>query len=216
MTMSVSSTVKTIQNIMRKDAGTYGDAQRIEQLGWMFFLKILDDREHEFELLRDVYRSSLPEKLRWRSWAADREGITGDALLDFVDNELLRELSDLPVVEGDQRSALVREAFADANNYMKNGTLMRQVLNKINEIDFNSSTDRHLFGDVYETILRDLQSAGNAGEFYTPRAVTKFMVAMVNPRLGETVLDPACGTGGLFSRARSVESKRSICLTSCV
>jgi type I restriction enzyme M protein len=199
MTMSVSSTVKTIQNIMRKDAGTYGDAQRIEQLGWMFFLKILDDREHEFELLRDVYRSSLPEKLRWRSWAADREGITGDALLDFVDNELLRELSGLPVVEGDQRSALVREAFADANNYMKNGTLMRQVLNKINEIDFNSSTDRHLFGDVYETILRDLQSAGNAGEFYTPRAVTKFMVAMVNPRLGETVLDPACGTGGFLT-----------------
>ncbi len=185
---------------MRKDAGTYGDAQRIEQLAWMFFLKILDDRETEEELLDDDFKSPLPEKLRWRNWAADDEGITGDALLDFVDNKLLRSLKTLSVA-GNPRAAVVRTAFDDANNYMKNGTLMRQVINKVNEVDFNNSKDRHLFGDVYEQILKDLQSAGNAGEFYTPRAVTQFMVQMANPQLGEKVLDPACGTGGFLTAA---------------
>jgi type I restriction enzyme M protein len=194
---NVSSVVKTIQDIMRKDAGTYGDAQRLEQLGWMFFLKIFDDREKELELLRDRYRSPLPKHLRWSSWATDEEGITGEALLDFVNNTLLRTLKTMTGGTG-KMASLIRMVFEDSNNYMKNGTLMRQVINKINTIDFNVSTDRHMFGDIYEKLLRDLQSAGNAGEFYTPRAVTQFIVDQVNPRLGESVLDPACGTGGFL------------------
>ena len=194
---NVSTLVKSIQNIMRKDAGTYGDAQRLEQLGWMFFLKIFDDREKELALLRDDYVSPLAPELRWCNWAADEEGITGDALLDFVNNTLLPRLKNL-VTGGDRVAVLIRSAFEDANNYMKNGTLMRQVINKINAIDFNASDDRHLFGDIYEKLLKDLQSAGNAGEFYTPRAVTQFIVEQVDPRLGESVLDPACGTGGFL------------------
>ena len=194
---NVSTLVKSIQNIMRKDAGTYGDAQRLEQLGWMFFLKIFDDREKELELLLDDYASPLAPELRWCNWAADEEGITGDVLLDFVNNTLLPRLKNL-VTGGDRVAVLIRSAFEDANNYMKNGTLMRQVINKINGIDFNTSDDRHLFGDIYEKLLKDLQSAGNAGEFYTPRAVTRFIVEQVDPRLGESVLDPACGTGGFL------------------
>lgn len=197
---NVSNIVKSIQDIMRKDAGTYGDAQRLEQLGWMFFLKIFDDREQELELLRETYRSPLPEHLRWSSWATDAEGITGEALLDFVNNSLLPKLK---VLSGgaDKIAGLIRMTFDDANNYMKNGTLMRQVINKINGIDFNASDDRHMFGDIYEKILKDLQSAGNAGEFYTPRAVTQFIIEQVNPRLGESMLDPACGTGGFLTCA---------------
>ena len=194
---NVSNIVKTIQDIMRKDAGTYGDAQRIEQIAWLFFLKIFDDREKEMDLLRDNYKSPLPKNLRWSDWATDEEGITGDALLDFVNNTLLPKLKTLTGT--DRMHTLIRMTFEDANNYMKNGTLMRQVVNKINGIDFNTSTDRHIFGDIYEKILKDLQSAGNAGEFYTPRAVTQFIVDQVNPQLGESVLDPACGTGGFLT-----------------
>ena len=200
---NVSNIVKTIQDIMRKDAGTYGDAQRLEQLGWMFFLKIFDDREIELEAIRDNYKSALPRHLRWSEWAADAEGITGDALLDFVNNTLLPKLKAITGAPGGEAggniSALIRTAFEDANNYMKNGTLMRQVINKINGIDFNASDDRHMFGDIYEKLLKDLQSAGNAGEFYTPRAVTQFIVEQVNPQLGESVFDPACGTGGFIT-----------------
>jgi type I restriction enzyme M protein len=195
---NVSNIVKSIQDIMRKDAGTYGDAQRLEQLGWMFFLKIFDDREKELELLRDHYKSPIPQHLRWSSWATDEEGITGDALLAFVNNDLLPKLKVLGGGE-DKLSAIIRTTFEDANNYMKNGTLMRQVVNRINGIDYNASDDRHMFGDIYEKILKDLQSAGNAGEFYTPRAVTQFIVDQVNPRLGESILDPACGTGGFLT-----------------
>jgi type I restriction enzyme M protein len=194
---NVSNLVKTIQDIMRKDAGTYGDAQRLEQLGWMFFLGIFDDRDKELELLRDNYKSPLPEHLRWSNWAANEEGMTGEGLLDFVNIQLLPKLKTL-TSGGDKITSLIRMTFDDANNYMKNGTLMRQVINKINGIDFNSSDDRHMFGDIYEKLLKDLQSAGNAGEFYTPRAVTQFIVEQVNPRLGETFLDPACGTGGFL------------------
>ena len=196
---NVSTIVKTIQDIMRKDAGTYGDAQRLEQLGWMFFLKILDDRESQLELLKDDYHSPLPAHLRWRSWAGDEEGLTGEALLDFVNNTLLPKLKSVVAGQGDRMAQLIRMTFVDTNNYMKNGTLLKQVANKINGIDFNASDDRHMFGDIYEKILKDLQSAGNAGEFYTPRAVTQFIVEQVNPRLGETVLDPACGTGGFLT-----------------
>src|ERR1043166_4798003 len=198
---NVSNLVKSIQDIMRKDARTSRDGQRLEQLGWMFFLKIFDDREKELELLRDNYKSPLPQHLRWSEWAADEEGITGEALLDFVNNTLLPRLKKLASGAGDTLSTLIRTTFEDANNYMKNGTLMRQVINKINGIDFNASADLHLFGDIYEKLLRDLQSAGNAGEFYTPRAVTQFIVEQVNPRIGETILDPACGTGGFLVNA---------------
>ena len=197
---NVSNLIKTIQDIMRKDAGVDGDAQRLAQLGWMFFLKIFDDRETQLELFDDAYRSPLAKHLRWRTWATDAEGITGDALLDFTNNTLIPKLKTLPG-SGDKITVLIRAAFDGANNYMKNGTLMRQVINKINGIDFNASDDRHMFGDIYEKLLKDLQSAGNAGEFYTPRAVTQFIVEQVNPRLGETILDPACGTGGFLTCA---------------
>ncbi|MGG6270759.1 N-6 DNA methylase [Leptolyngbya sp. AN03gr2] len=196
--MAISTTVKAIQDIMRKDAGVDGDAQRISQLVWMLFLKIFDDREQEYEL-EDDYRSPIPEPLRWRNWAADKEGITGEPLLEFVDQKLFRTLKQLAQEAGaDLRAKMVGDVFEDAYNYMKNGTLLRQVINKINEIDFNDSKDKHLFGDIYEKILRDLQNAGNAGEYYTPRAVTQFMVEMVDPQLHERVLDPACGTGGFL------------------
>ena len=184
---------------MRKDAGVDGDAQRISQLVWMLFLKVFDDAESEREMMEDRYRSPIPSKLRWRNWAADAEGITGDELLDFANNELFKTLKELSV--GGKNAALagvVRSVFEDAYNYMKSGTLMRQVINKLNEIDFNRASDRHEFGEVYEKLLSDLQNAGNAGEFYTPRAVTQFMVDQVDPKLGETLLDPACGTGGFL------------------
>ena len=200
--MSISTTIKTIQDIMRKDAGVDGDAQRISQLVWMIFLKIFDDREEEYELLDDDYHSPIPEALRWRNWATDSEGMTGDTLLDFVDNVLFKTLKDANTYQDkNPRGFVIKAVFEDAYNYMKNGTLIRQVINKLNEIDFNSSQDRHLFGDIYEQILRDLQSAGNAGEYYTPRAVTQFMVDMIDPKLGERILDPACGTGGFLTCA---------------
>ncbi|NQT55698.1 MAG: SAM-dependent DNA methyltransferase [Desulfobacteraceae bacterium] len=200
--MAISTTVKTIQDIMRKDVGVDGDAQRIGQLVWMIFLKIFDDKEQEAELVDDGYKSPLPDELRWCNWAADDEGMTGDELLDFVNNKLFKQLKDLRVgSNGNQRAYMVRSVFEDGYNYMKSGTLMRQVINKINEIDFNISDDRHMFGDIYEKILSDLQSAGNAGEYYTPRAVTQFMADMVDPKLGEKLLDPACGTGGFLTCA---------------
>jgi len=206
---NVSGIIKSTQDIMRKDVGVDGDAQRISQLVWMFFLKILDDREEEIEFLEEDYRSPLPEKVRWRNWAKNKEGMTGDELADFVNLELFPTLKNNLNVQGvhGKRALVVRDIFADAYNYMKSGTLMRQVINKICEIDFNTKNDRHTFGNIYEQILKDLQSAGNAGEFYTPRAVTRFIVDRVNPQLHETVLDPACGTGGFL--AHVIEHKRS-------
>lgn len=200
--MSISTTIKSIQDIMRKDVGVDGDAQRLSQLVWMLFLKIFDDREQEWELLQDNYQSPLPEPYRWRNWAADAEGMTGDTLKQFVDNELFPALQNLQAKGNDQRAYVIRGVFEDAYNYMKSGQLLRQVINKIQQgVDFNKAQERHLFGDMYEQLLRDLQAAGNAGEFYTPRAVTEFMVRMANPRLGEKVLDPACGTGGFLTCA---------------
>ena len=195
---NVSGIIKSIQDIMRKDVGVDGDAQRISQLVWMFFLKIYDDREAELELLEDKYYSPLPEHLRWRNWAADPEGDTGEKLAKFVNNTRFPTLKTKLNLQGPtgQRALVIRNIFEDAYNYMKSGTLIRQVINKICEIDFNNTEDRHTFGTIYEQILKDLQSAGNAGEFYTPRAVTKFIVDRVAPRREETVLDPACGTGG--------------------
>lgn len=200
--MSVRNAVKSIQDIMRQDSGVDGDAQRISQLCWMFFLKIIDDQDQELELTKDDYRSPIPKKLQWRSWAADAEGITGDALLAFVNGELFPTLKELPTSTrpGDRRR-VVKDVFEDAYNYMKSGQLMRQVVNKINEIDFNNLSERQHFGDIYEQILNDLQSAGNAGEYYTPRAVTAFMTDRIDPRPGELLLDPACGTGGFLTGA---------------
>ncbi len=198
--MSLSNTIKSIQDIMRKDAGVDGDAQRISQLVWLIFLKIFDDKEQESELMQDAYASPIPAAYRWRNWAADPEGVTGEGMLEFVNNDLFPALKELHTGK-DMRAYVVQQVFIDSYNYMKNGTLLRQVVNKISEIDFNSTTDRHLFGDLYEQILKDLQSAGNAGEYYTPRAVTQFIVDIVDPKLGETVFDPACGTGGFLSCA---------------
>jgi len=200
--MAVRNTVKSIQDIMRKDVGVDGDAQRISQICWMFFLKIIDDQDQELELIKRNYRSPIPEELQWRSWAADPEGMTGDDLLGFVDEELFPALKELPTAgKGANRRRVVRAVFEDAYNYMKSGQLMRQVINKINEVDFNDLAERQHFGEIYEQILNDLQSAGNAGEYYTPRAVTAFMADRVDPRPGELLLDPACGTGGFLTCA---------------
>ncbi|WP_339409407.1 class I SAM-dependent DNA methyltransferase [Pseudomonas sp. EA_35y_Pfl2_R5] len=200
--MSVSSVIKSIQDIMRKDAGVDGDAQRLGQMSWLLFLKIFDGQEQQLEFEHDNYRHPIPEKYLWRNWAADDQGITGDALLAFINEDLFPTLKNLTVsIDKNPRGFVAKEAFSDAFNYMKNGTLLRQIINKLNEIDFTDSKERHLFGDIYEQILKDLQSAGNAGEFYTPRAVTRFIVQMIDPKLGETIFDPACGTGGFLACA---------------
>lgn len=209
--MIVRTTVKSIQDIMRQDVGVDGDAQRISQLCWMFFLKIIDDQDQDLEIARDDYRSPLPKKYQWRTWAADPEGITGQPLLDFVNDELFPALKNLAVSnkQGDRRR-VVRDVFEDAYNYMKSGQLMRQVINRINEVDFNDLKERRDFGEFYEQLLNDLQSAGNAGEYYTPRAVTAFMTQMIDPKPGEIVLDPACGTGGFLTGAINHMRKRYV------
>jgi type I restriction enzyme M protein len=200
--MSVRNTVKSIQDIMRQDAGVDGDAQRISQLCWMFFLKIMDDQDQELELTRDNYVSPIPEKFQWRTWAADPEGITGEGLLNFVNNELFPALKTVPIsAQSGDRRRVVRDLFEDAYNYMKSGQLIRQVVNKISDVDFNSLTERQHFGEIYEQILNDLQSAGNAGEYYTPRALTAFMVERIDPEPGQILFDPACGTGGFLTCA---------------
>lgn len=208
--MSLSTTVKSLQDIMRKDAGVDGDAQRIGQLGWLLFFKIYSDLEVEAELEIDGYQSPIPKHLQWGAWADQevlgKDATTGDALISLVEGELFPTLKDLDLDKFSgacrDRAALLRGVFEDAFNYMKSGTLLRQVINKINDsIDFNQSKTRHMFGDIYEQILKDLQGAGNAGEFYTPRAATQFAVEMVNPQLGESVLDPACGTGGFLTHS---------------
>lgn len=195
---NISSVIKAIQDIMRKDTGVDGDAQRLSQIVWMLFLKIFADKEVEEEIMDDDYKSPIAEKYRWQNWAKDDEGMTGDELIDFINNDLFPYLQNLEN-DADKRAFIIKNIFQDTYNYMKSGTLLRQVINKINEIDFNSSEDRHLFNDIYEQLLQSLQSAGNAGEYYTPRAVTQFIVDMINPQLGEKVLDPACGTGGFLA-----------------
>lgn len=203
--MANSNFVKRIQNVMRNDSGVNGDAQRIEQIVWILFLKIYDAKEETWEFHDDNYSSIIPEELKWRDWAVDRkdgEALTGDALLDFVNNTLFPTLKNLELDESTPMSqVIVRYAFEDANNYQKDGVLLRQVVNIIDEIDFTEYKERHEFGFIYESFLKDLQSAGNAGEFYTPRAVTDFMVKVVKPVLGDRIGDFACGTGGFLTSA---------------
>lgn len=201
--MAIGTLIKTIQDIMRKDVGVDGDAQRISQLVWLLFLKIFDDKEQEWAFTIPGYKSPLASRFRWCNWAANSEGITGEELIDFVNNDLFPALKNLATKAGiSPHGRVVGSVFEDAYNYMKSGTLLRQVINTIQgDVDFNSSDDRHLFNDIYEKVLADLQSAGNAGEYYTPRAVTQFIVDMVNPKLGEAILDPACGTGGFLTCA---------------
>lgn len=184
---------------MRQDTGTGSDELRILQLGWMLFLKIFSDKDKELELMDDNYTSPIPPELHWDEWAGDDEGMTGDELLQFVDHKLFPTLSEIDLSTAKRRAVLVHEVFANNYNYMKSGIHLRQVINKLNEIDFNNSKDLHLFGQIYETFLSELQSAGTLGEFYTPRAITDLMTQMVNPVQGENVLDPACGTGGFLT-----------------
>ncbi|HRZ32587.1 MAG TPA: N-6 DNA methylase [Flavobacterium sp.] len=219
---NISSILKSIQTIMWQDTGLNGDAQRIEQLGWMLFLKIFSDKDKELELLDDNYTSPIPDLFHWvkekGNWAGDDEGMTGDELLEFVDRQLFPALRNIDVSLGNRRALIVREVFEGNNNYMKSGINIRKVLNKLNEMDFNVAKDRHAFGELYESILKGLQSAGKSGEFYTPRAITSFITEMINPQLGEKILDPACGTGGyltcaiehLKAQANSVEERQSI------
>ena len=201
--MAVTNLVKRIQDIMRNDAGVDGDAQRISQMTWMFFLKVYDAKEEEWEFYDSNYKSLIPEELRWHSWAIDDKTsntITGDKLLDLVNNRLFPTLKNLEINSSTPlKQRIAKYVFEDAQNYMKDGVLLRQVINVINEIDFSEYKERHEFGAIYETILKSLQSAGNAGEFYTPRAVTDFMVQMIAPKLGESVADFACGTGGFLT-----------------
>ena len=210
--MAISNFVKRIQDVMRNDSGVNGDAQRIEQIVWILFLKIYDAKEETWELLNDNYKSIIPEGLKWRDWAVDRkdgEALTGDALLDFVNNTLFPTLKNLEIdVDTPMSQVIVRYAFEDANNYQKDGVLLRQVVNIIDEIDFTEYKERHEFGTIYESFLKDLQSAGNAGEFYTPRAVTDFMVKVVKPVLGDKIGDFACGTGGFLTSALSELDKQ--------
>ena len=199
MSLNLSGLMKTIRNIMWEDTGLNGDAQRIEQLGWMIFLKVLSDKEKELELLEENYVSPLPAAYHWDKWAGNDEGITGDELLTFVDQKLFPDLRNLDVSTGNKRALIIRNVFDGNHNYMKSGINLRRVLNKLNELDFNVAEERHLFGDIYEGILKELQSAGKSGEFYTPRAVTQFITDMIDPKLSEKILDPACGTGGFLT-----------------
>lgn len=211
--MSLNNLVKRLQDIMRNDAGINGDAQRIEQIVWILFLKVYDVKENDWALMFDKYQSIIPKELKWERWAKDKkdgQALTGDELLNFVNGKLFPSLKKIPIDENTpMNKAIIRAAFEDNNNYMKDGILLRQVINVIDEIKFEEYEERHAFGEIYETILKSLQNAGNSGEFYTPRAVTDFIVKMVKPKLGETIADFACGTGGFLTSAlKELENQR--------
>jgi type I restriction enzyme M protein len=195
---NIGGVIKSIRDIFRKDPGLSGDAQRIEQLGWMIFLKLFDDKDKEKELLDLKFKSAIPAELQWRTWAENDEGITGDELIIFVNNKLFPQLKELPVTADNRLGVIIRNIFDGTNNYMKSGTTFRQAINKLNEIDFNSSKEHHIFNAIYEDILQGLATKKDTGEFYTPRAVTQFIIDMVNPQLGEKLKDPANGTGGFL------------------
>ena len=209
---NISGFVKRIRDIMRNDSGINGDAQRIEQIAWMLFLKVYDAKEQDWEMDEDNYVSIIPEDCRWCNWAHDEsgKGLTGDALLNFINNILFPKMKNIEVTpETPIKKSIVRTTFEDANNYMKDGVLLRQVVNVIDELDLADTEESHAFGAIYESILKELQSAGSSGEFYTPRAVTDFMAQTVDPKIGESIADFACGTGGFLTSALSVlESKK--------
>ena len=214
---NLSGFVKRIRDIMRNDAGINGDAQRIEQMAWMLFLKVYDAKEQDWDMNEDAYESIIPEECRWCNWAVDnRDGkaMTGDTLLEFVNNTLFPVLKGKNILNPDGsvkiqgvtvtpntpvKKSIVRTAFEDANQYMKDGVLLRQIINIIDDLDLSDYDEVHAFGEIYETILKELQSAGSSGEFYTPRAVTDFMAKMINPQIGEKMADFACGTGGFIT-----------------
>ena len=200
---NISTFIKRIRDIMRNDSGINGDAQRIEQISWMIFLKVYDAKEDDWEFNETGFKSIIPEECRWRNWAhADKaeDAKTGDSLLDFVNNTLFPTLKNLNVTpETPIKKSIVKTMFEDANQYMKDGVLLRQVINVIDELDLGDYEESHAFGEIYETILKELQSAGSAGEFYTPRAVTDFMAKMIEPKIGEKMADFACGTGGFIT-----------------
>jgi len=215
---NIAGTIKSIRDIFRKDPGLSGDAQRIEQLGWMIFLKLFDDKDKEKEILIPKYKSPIPAELQWRNWAENDEGITGEELINFVNNKLFPTLKNLTVAVDDRLGITIRQIFDGTNNYMKSGTTFRQAINKLNEIDFNSSKEHHVFNVIYEEILQGLAAKKDTGEFYTPRAVTQFMVDMVNPKLGEKITDPACGTAGflvcaiehLKKQVKNIEDRKTL------
>ena len=196
---NISGIVKRIRDIMRQDVGTGSDASRIEQLGWMLFFKIICDKELEAEITKTNYQSPIPAELRWKKWA-DPEGKTGDELLDFIENELFPALQNLNP-ENNKKAAVIKEVFSNSHNYMKSGIHLRQVINELNSVDFNSSKDKQVFGQIYEGFLKELQSAGSLGEYYTPRAITELLVELSQPNLNDKILDPACGTGGFLTAA---------------
>lgn len=215
---SLGSLLKSARDIMRKDKGLNGDLARLPMLTWIMFLKFLDDlelqREEEAELAGKQFRPAIEPPYRWRDWAARVDGTTGDELLTFINNEecirpdgskgagLFTYLHRLTSSNGDDRRDVIATVFGGVDNRMKSGYLLRDVINKIGSIHFTSSDELHTLGALYESLLREMRdAAGDSGEFYTPRAVVRFMVTVVNPRLGETVLDPACGTGGFLVEA---------------
>lgn len=224
---SLSNFVKHLRDIMRNDAGINGDAQRIEQIAWMLFLKVYDAKEQDWDMAEDNYLSIIPAECRWCNWAVDDKSgsaMTGDTLLNFVNNTLFPVLKGQNVLDGNGKikikgivitpdmpikKSIVKTTFDDANNYMKDGVLLRQIINVIDELDLSDYEESHAFGEIYESILRELQSAGSAGEFYTPRPVTEFMARMIAPKIGETMADFACGTGAL-SQAGSISSRRRL------
>ena len=200
--MAIANFVKRLRDIMRNDAGINGDAQRIEQISWMLFLKVYDKKEQDWIFDDAGYESIIPDGFRWGDWASDPDGkgMTGDTLLEFVNNKLFPTLKNLPVDANTPiKKAIVKTMFEDANQYMKDGALLRQVINVIDELNLDDYEESHAFGEIYETILKELQSAGSAGEFYTPRAVTDFMAKMIDPQVGERMADLACGTGGFIT-----------------
>ena len=200
---NISSFVKRLRDIMRNDPGINGDAQRIEQIAWLLFLKVYDAKDTEWKASDKSYTSIIPDEIQWKNWAHEDkggEGLTGDELLNFVNNTVFPKLKSLKVSkETEIRKAIVFTTFSDANKYMKDGVLLRQVINVIDEIDFSDYEESHAFGEIYESILKELQSAGSSGEFYTPRAVTDFMAKMIQPKIGEKMADFACGTGGFIT-----------------
>lgn len=210
--MSMGNIMKSLRDIMRNDEGVNGDAQRIEQIVWMLFLKVYDSQERLWEFEDSNYKSIIPEKFRWRNWAKDNKdgkAMTGEELENFINNELFPALKDLKVTETTPiKQAIVKSVFRDLNNYMKKGTLLRQVTNVIDGIEFTNSAEKHEFGEIYETMLSELQSAGSSGEFYTPRPVTNFMTEMLAPQLGEKIADFACGTGGFLTSALTYLDKQ--------